>query len=347
MKQAALNLSSLRDEISWDDISAYVNSMPGSKWIKFNRRMLFTIAMVFLCIAILLIIIDIVSVGSGNYAVSGVACFFVTIVSLVFISQGKQRYTREVRLARFAKDNDLSYTAHQRYYTRKGMIFGIGRDHNASGILRSGPSSPVQFEIAHYSYTVGYGKRKQIMNWRYVSVEMDRSLPNIVLDAKKNNLQAFGKNILSNLPVSFKNNQKLSLEGDFDSHFSLYVPVGYERDALYIFTPDLMALLIDGAHDFDAEIVDKTVFFYQKINYFDAVRGPAPEYYEKIGKIINDIGSKMDRQTDYYMDQRIDDRAMNVIAPEGRRLKKGVSIATVIAIIYVIINLISVFSRGQ
>ena len=37
--------------------------------------------------------------------------------------------------------------------------------------------------------------------------------------------------------------QVLSLEGDFDRYFTLYCPKEYERDALYVFTPDLMALL--------------------------------------------------------------------------------------------------------
>ena len=40
--------------------------------------------------------------------------------------------------------------------------------------------------------------------------------------------------------------QRLRLEGDWDRHFALYVPNDYERDALYVITPDLMALLIDN-----------------------------------------------------------------------------------------------------
>ena len=50
--------------------------------------------------------------------------------------------------------------------------------------------------------------------------------------------------------------QKLSLEGDFDKYFDTYCPRGYERDALYLLTPDVMAAFIDGARDFDIEIID-------------------------------------------------------------------------------------------
>lgn len=44
----------------------------------------------------------------------------------------------------------------------------------------------------------------------------------------------------------------LSLEGDFDRYFTLYCPGDYERDALYVFTPDLLALLIDESRHFAA-----------------------------------------------------------------------------------------------
>src|SRR5690606_23027033 len=84
-------------------------------------------------------------------------------------------------------------------------------------------------------------------------------LPNIVLDAVGNNT-LFG----SNLPARFDRDQRLSLEGDFDQYFQLYCPEGYERDALYLFTPDIMARFIDNAAQLDAEIVDDWLFLYSK-----------------------------------------------------------------------------------
>lgn len=52
----------------------------------------------------------------------------------------------------------------------------------------------------------------------------------------------------------FARDQVLSLEGDFDRYFTPYCPKQYERDALSVFTPDLMALCIDEAAPFDIEI---------------------------------------------------------------------------------------------
>ena len=89
-------------------------------------------------------------------------------------------------------------------------------------------------------------------------MKLDVPLPNIVLDATGNN--GFG----SNLPASFDKEQRLSLEGDFDQHFTLYCPAGYERDALYLFTPDIMARFIDNAAELDVEIVDDWMFLYTR-----------------------------------------------------------------------------------
>ncbi|MGO2519117.1 MAG: hypothetical protein ACTH8F_03255, partial [Microbacterium sp.] len=94
--------------------------------------------------------------------------------------------------------------------------------------------------------------------WGYVAVKLDVPLPNIVLDALGNN--GFG----TNLPASFRKDQALSLEGDFNKYFTLYCPEGYEQDALYLFTPDIMARFIDNAAELDVEIVDDWLFLYTK-----------------------------------------------------------------------------------
>ena len=114
-------------------------------------------------------------------------------------------------------------------------------------------------EFANYQYTTGSGKNRTTHRWGYVAIKLDVPLPHIVLDARSNN-GLFG----SNLPATFDKDQRLSLEGDFDQHFALYCPEGYERDALYLFTPDIMARFIDNAAALDVEIVDDWLFLYGK-----------------------------------------------------------------------------------
>jgi hypothetical protein len=135
-----------------------------------------------------------------------------------------------------------------------GMIFSLGNARMSTDLVRG--TRPRFVEFGNYQYTVRRGKSSTTYRWGYVAVKLDVPLPNIVLDAKGNN--GFG----SNLPASFQKEQRLSLEGDFDQYFTLYCPEGYERDALYLFTPDIMARFIDNAAELDVEIVDDWVFLY-------------------------------------------------------------------------------------
>ena len=69
----------------------------------------------------------------------------------------------------------------------------------------------------------------------------------MVLDSRDNNGLVGG----ATLPATFRRDQVLSLEGDFNRYFTLYCPRQYERDALYVFTSDLISLLNDEADPFD------------------------------------------------------------------------------------------------
>ncbi len=164
---------------------------------------------------------------------------------------------RRYRLNRFAQANGMSYEAKIDDPPLPGMIFSIGGGRVAKDLVRG--TAPRFVEFGNYQYTVKSGKNSTTYTWGYVAVKLDVPLPNIVLDAEGNN-SVFG----SNLPASFHKEQRLSLEGDFDRYFTLYCPAGYERDALYLFTPDIMARFIDNAAQLDVEIVDDWLFLYTK-----------------------------------------------------------------------------------
>jgi len=113
--------------------------------------------------------------------------------------------------------------------------------------------------IANHRSTTGEGKGKEHHEWGYVAVRLPVALPHIVLDAKGNN--GLGRR---KLPIAFERSQRLRLEGDFDRFFELYCPDGYETDALYLFTPDVMAGFIDTTAELDVEIVDDHLFLYSR-----------------------------------------------------------------------------------
>ena len=161
---------------------------------------------------------------------------------------------------------------------------------------------------------------EQSIDLGYLAITLPRRLPQMVLDAGSNNRGPFSS--LLNAPLA---SHHLSLEGDFDSHFRLYVPAGYERDALYVFTPDFMALLIDETGDLDVEIRDDHLIVY-KPGGFDLTD---PQTWARFERIRATVGAKAWDRTDMYVDDRMDAPALQFagtgardVGTSGQRLRQ-------------------------
>ena len=202
--------------------------------------------------------------------------------------------TRPYRLDRFAKANGMTWYPEAKNPPLPGLIFQTGRDRLATDIVRG--TQPRLVEFANYRYKTGSGKHETTHSWGFVAVRLNTPLPHIVLDATSNN-SLFG----SNLPLTFRGDQRLSLEGDFDRHFALYCPDGYEADALYLFTPDIMARFIDNAAALDVEIVDDWLFLYSRrgLSTLD------PAMWEWLFSVVRAILDKM-AQWERWRDDRLD-----------------------------------------
>ncbi|BAJ74517.1 hypothetical protein MTES_1553 [Microbacterium testaceum StLB037] len=157
---------------------------------------------------------------------------------------------RRWRLARFAQAVSMEYVPSISQPPLPGSIFQRGSGRTAVDVLRG--REPRFVEVGNYHYTVSNGKNQTTVRWGYIAIKLNVPLPHIVLDASGNNISL----------GTFDRDQHLSLEGDFDRYFRLYCPQGYERDALYLFTPDVMARFIDNAAVFDVEIIDDWLFLY-------------------------------------------------------------------------------------
>ncbi|MEO8261236.1 MAG: hypothetical protein ABI566_01590 [Pseudolysinimonas sp.] len=238
-----------------------------------------------------------------------------------------KRWATWARMDKFATANGLIFSPMDPNPGYPGAIFQLGDTRQAVDHVRRDVAEGGRFiDFGNYRYTTGSGKNRSTRTWGFLAFHLDRKLPNMVLDSKANN-GFFG----SNLPASFDKSQILSLEGDFDQYFTLYCPKEYERDALYVFTPDLMALLIDEAAPFDVEIIDDWMFVYSTVAL---VTGDA-SMYARLFRIIDTVGAKTLTQTDRYVDERVGNFAANYVAPQGARLKRRVSLASVIIFVIV------------
>jgi hypothetical protein len=264
-------------------------------------------------------------------AVYLIAIAIAAIAGLVYALGARKRWEKKLRLTEFASANGLVYEAATSYPGYPGAIFDLGSSRNATDHLRS--RSGRSFDMGNYSYVTGSGKSRTTHTWGYLAFRLDRKLPHMVLDSRANN-GLFGS---SNLPMAFARDQVLSLEGDFDKYFTLYCPARYESDALYVFTPDLMALLVDEVAPFDVEIVDDWMFVYSAA----AFNSTDPDVYERLFRIIDTVGEKTLSQTERYADNQAQDAAhlgfdrtaANTVAPQGRRLRRGVPVVTIIVVV--------------
>ena len=209
------------------------------------------------------------------------------------------------RLEAFAAANDLAYTAQGAAPDLPGAIFHAGLTRWTYGCLAS--TSGRFVEVGNLGYTIPAGRTTTTETWGFVAMRLDRPLPHILLESTANDQDSTGA-----LPVSVDRSQRLSLEGDFDKHFTLYAPADYEVDALYIFAPDLMALLIDEVGVSHVEIIDDWLFVYSPDDFtrLDAAG------YQRLYRMIDLLQAKALRQTREYRDER-------PVVVAGARLKPG------------------------
>lgn len=228
---------------------------------------------------------------------------------------------RSLRYTKFAEANDITILT-TKTTTHPGLTFGLGHSQK----FNPGFELPdkAQTNFGNYTWVTGSGKNSRTHHQGFVSINVSRKLPHVVLDAQKNNRFAN----ISNLPVGLKARQQISLEGDFDKHFTVYCPADYGRDTLYWLTPELMALLIDKFSDYDVEVVDNYVYLYPN----GAFKLDQPTI-ENIVSLAEWLYQEFEDNTHRYSDERVASFTANIVDKDGRRLKKGISAGTIISAI--------------
>jgi hypothetical protein len=256
------------------------------------------------------------------WAVAIVVAFVVlTSVRMIQIWRRDVRFgmgwRRWMHLDRFTLANNMVYTPEIPSPMYAGTVFTIGKARRASDVVAT--SSGRYVEIGNYSYSGDSGLNRSLTQCGYIRIIVDRRLPHLYLKSRKS--RRFG--------AAFARAQEFSLEGDFGKYFRLYAPVGYERDALYIFTPDLMAVLIDEASDFDIEFVDNQVYLYtpRPFTMID------PDTYRRLVTVVDAVVGKALRQTRAYSDERT---TGNFVAARGARLGRGVTLAMIVGFVILV-----------
>jgi hypothetical protein len=219
-------------------------------------------------------------------------------------------WEQHYRLSRFAWENGFTYSPESAKPTYKGALFynlpAIVYNHIVSNTGRF-------FDIGNVRYgSPGADNAVTEVSHRgFLAVHIGGALPHIILDAKANDGRTGG------IGMQFSDQPTLRLEGNFNEHFTLYCPPGYERDALYILTPDLMALLLDESLAFDVELVGDWMFVYamKPFDFMDVAT------YQRLFRIVETVGERAARRSTWYRDDQYSSPEAAAAKPRGSRMK--------------------------
>lgn len=253
---------------------------------------------------------------------------------------------RSIALRRFGAANGLAFQRLSAAPPPLGILFaeGAGGAAGAEGVTpgrrprrAAEPSAPPRFR-AEFALTRGgtfddpalriavatsLGGRDDPAaprhTFRFLSARLPRPLPHLMIDSLRN----------GRLRTILPGAQRLSFEGDVDRHFAVYVPAGYERDALQLLTPDVLVCLIDHGRQWDIEVVDDRLVVASRASRRRSDRTEVPALL----RFAELIGAELGHQASTYTDPRARNPRTQVDAP-GRRLRRrsGAWVAALIAV---------------
>ncbi len=227
-------------------------------------------------IGLILVVFSVVSFGSAIFS--------------VIIARGHLRTTTRLRQA--AAEHGFRFIRNLDGPGFQGLLFREGTRVRATDLVDARASSTPFLAGSVTGQYANDSSTPRVVAASFTMIPLPNSVPNIVLIAN-------GIGTLRQAGLSLAGRQKLSLEGDFDRHFTLYSPEGYERDALYIFAPDLMQLLIDTTAGCDVEFVDNAMYVYSAPGRYRD--GAAIKNLVRVAERVQD---KLRRQTTRYSDER-------------------------------------------
>ena len=247
------------------------------------------------------------------------------------LSKARRRRMDWALLARFADANGMRFGIRSADPNYPGLLFNKG--HSRASTLHLFSPTGVLADAGCYEYTTGSGKESTTYRWRFAAFRLPHPVPHLLLDAKANN-GVWG----TNLPETFASSQRISLGEPFDSHYQLYAPEGYGRDAFYLLPPNVMEALLNTRVVYDIEMVDDWLFCYTQSQ--QDLTNPAT--WRLLETIANGVLGSIAPVVGRYSDPRaLAGTAGNTgygpgtpvqVAPQGKRLRRGVNISAFIGL---------------
>ena len=192
-----------------------------------------------------------VSVGVIYFFPNQFTIFAVFIVGSIGYSTVYTKIKREFT-QEFGNSIGFTYSENAGLDTVSGKLFKTGHSQSIFDVL-SGVYQNIPMRIFSFRFTIGEGKSSHTYSYTVFEATLNGKVPDILL---------FSKSHGSAVSDWFSGDETIELEGDFNKYFKLRVPKGYEEEAYQVFTPDVMADLIDKAKDVSFELTGNKLYIY-------------------------------------------------------------------------------------
>jgi hypothetical protein len=182
--------------------------------------------------------------------------------------------------------------------------------------LITGQLGDEKFSVGRYRLLNGDRESLEIHRpLTFARSSLPRSLPHIILKNRRSRI----------IPLvgARRANATLMLEGDYADNYTLYCPKDYEADALYIFTPEVIAAIYDFAADAELELVDDNLYLYT------GSRTPfvKPDKLTEMLDLLMKLDARFDKRAKRYkdagasLDYAVGQTPAGAISQRARRLK--------------------------
>ncbi len=151
----------------------------------------------------------------------------------------------------FAISNGYTFTQKGAIGETYGAIFRQAGTHTASDIV-VGKYQDNSMRLFLHEWRLGRDSHTNTV----IEIDLQGQLPNLLMVNKKSQFTRAG------LVSTFRTKNTFSLEGDFDQHFTLYGEDKYRIEALQVFDPEIMALMMDESKQYSVEFVNDRIYIY-------------------------------------------------------------------------------------
>lgn len=201
----------------------------------------------------------------------------------VILAGWRRRLAEKIRgrfWRQFALHHGWTYQPRGDLRGERAVMFHEGHSRSMRHVVSGALDSERPFRIFEYKFSAGHGRRRHDYFFTTFAVRFSGAFPHLYLDRLKN---GYGTKAGVSLP----------LPGEFTASFRLFCPAEYEIEALQVFSPEILAYLLDANFPHDIELLDQELHVFTR-GYINTLQD-LEERFQMGRAIVERLAPRLDR----------------------------------------------------